>query len=188
MTADQDLNRLATAIQDLRIDFERFFSGAVTVPPEELRTDIQRQIRRLRNSSLQGAAEHFRLSSLEARFNSFNELYNRRLRDCEEGRARRSASTGEPARHDVRHGVVLDESVEGGAVQALYAGLQRRPGQGPQIDLDTFRSYLRRQVAALRQKTGCREVQFRLSEEDGKIKLKAKPLRADGPPAQKGVS
>jgi hypothetical protein len=33
-------------------------------------------------------------------------------------------------------------------------------------------------VAALREKTGCREVQFRLATEDGKVKLKARPVAA----------
>lgn len=175
--AEQELNRLAQAIKDLRIDFERFFNGAVQIPPEEKKADIQRQIRRLRQAKLQGAAETFRLSSLEARFNSLNELYNRRLRDHEEGRGHRPATAGaRSSRHDVERGVVLGETVDAGAVEALYIGLQRRPGEGPQFDLDSFRTYLQRQVSSLRKKTGCREVQFRLSEEDGKMKLKAKPL------------
>jgi hypothetical protein len=170
--AEQELNRLAKAIQDLRVDYERFFNGALQIPPEEQKTAIQRHIRRLRNANLQGAAETFRLGSLEARFNSLNELYTRRLRDHEEGRGRRSVAAGASSSgHDVGRGVVLDESVNSGAVQALYTGLQRRPGEGPQFDLDSFRSYLRRQVS--------REVQFRVLEEDGKMKLKAKPLRAE---------
>lgn len=177
--AEQELNRLAQAIKDLRIDFERFLNGAIQIPPEEKKADIQRQIRRLRQAKLQGAAETFRLGSLEARFNSLNELYNRRLRDHEEGRGHghRPATAGvRSSRHDVEQGVVLGESVDAGAVEALYTGLQRRPGEGPQFDLESFRTYLQRQVSSLRKKTGCREVQFRLSEEDGKMRLKAKPL------------
>jgi hypothetical protein len=33
-------------------------------------------------------------------------------------------------------------------------------------------------VSAIREKTGCSEVQFRLAAEDGKIKLKARPVAA----------
>lgn len=174
-----ELNRLAHSIQELRIEFERFLNGAILIPPEEKKAEIQRHIRRLRQANLQGAAETFRLGSLEARFNSLNELYNRRLRDHEEGRSRRSAVAGAPAsRHDVERGVVLGETVEDGAVEALYSGLQRRAGEGPQFDLESFRTYLRRQVSSLRKKTGCHEVQFRVSEENGKMKLKARPLRS----------
>lgn len=185
--AEQELDRLARAIHELRIEFERFFNGALQIPPEEKRKDIQRHIRRLRGANLQGAAETFRLGSLEARFNSLNELYNRRLRDHEEGRAHRPAAAGAPSGHDAGHGVVLDESVDPKAVEALYSGLQSRPGTSPQFDLDSFRTYLRRQVSSLREKTGCREVQFRVSEEDGKMRLKAKPLRAQDSKGSSGA-
>ena len=178
MHAELELNRLDRSIQELRVEIERFFNGATPIPPEELKADIQRHIRLLRNGNLQAAADHFRLGSLEARFNSLNELFNRRLRTQEQGRGRKSEATREPAaRHDPRQGVVLDESAEPAAVEALYTGLHQRPGEGPRFDLDSFRSYLQRQISTLRQKTGCREVQFRLSEEDGKLRLKAKPLR-----------
>lgn len=180
MHAEQELNRLATAIQNLRVELVRFYNGASHVPPEDLRTEVQRRIRELRNSNLQASADHFRLGSLEARFNSLNELFNRRLREREEGRGRRAASgSGSFPRQDPRQGVVLDDSADGSAVEALYAGLQQGRGGGPQFDLDSFRSYLQKQISTLRKKTGCREVQFRVSEEDGKMKLKAKPLRAE---------
>lgn len=186
MHAEEELNRLDRSIQDFRVEIERFFNGAIPTPPEDLKTQIQRQVRQLRNANLQAAADHFRLGSLEARFNSLNELFNRRLRSQElgQGTGRRPAAAagagGAASRHDVRRGVVLDDSVEAAAVEALYTGLHQRPGDGPRFDLDSFRTYLKRQISTLRDKTGCREVQFRLSEEDGKLKLKAKPLRTEG--------
>ena len=48
--------------------------------------------------------------------------------------------------------------------------------EGPRFDLASFGSYLQRQAAAIRAKTGCAEVQFRLAAEDGKLRLKARPL------------
>ena len=55
-----------------------------------------------------------------------------------------------------------------------------RPGDGPKFDLDSFEKYLARQIAALREKTGCDQVQFRLAEEEGKLKLKARPVPRTG--------
>lgn len=179
MSHEQDLNRLDRAIQELRIEHERFFNGAIQVPPEDLQTRIQREIRRLRNEQLQGAADQFRLNSLEARFNSFNERFNRRLREHEEGRGARAKETPGSRGPDPRQGVVIGEEADGAAVEALYTGLQQRSGKGPKFDLDSFERYLQRQASNIRQKTGCREVQFRLSEEGGKLKLKAKPVRPE---------
>lgn len=179
MSHERDLDRLDRAIKELRIEDERFFNRATQVPPDELRTRIRREIRRLRNEQLQGAAEQFRLNSLEARFNSFSERFNRRLRDQEEGRGGRARETSRDPGHDPRKGVMIGEDADGAAVEALYAGLQQRPGKGPKFDKDSFERYLQRQVKSIRQKTGCRQVQFRLSEEGGKLKLKAKPVRAE---------
>ena len=71
---------------------------------------------------------------------------------------------------------VLERSYKSDAVEALFAALVLRNGKTPTMDLDTFRNYLQRQVAQIRDKTGCEAVQFRVAAEEGKVKLKAKPV------------
>lgn len=176
----ETLDQLGLDIRKLQIDFERFFNGGLPFPPEELRTRLQTQIRNLRTLNL-SSVDSFRLGDLEARFNSYNELFNRRVRDREEGRhqaARPLVSTEKP-RYDPAAGIVFGANVDPAAVEALYQGLAGR-GEGPKFDLDSFQTYLARQAAALREKTGCSEVQFRLADEDGKLKLKARPVPAKG--------
>jgi hypothetical protein len=174
----ETLDQLATDIRRLQIDFERFFNGGLPVPPEELRIRLQTQIRNLRTLTL-SSVDSFRLGDLEARFNSYNELFNRRIRDREEGRHHtlRPVPAAEKPRYDPAAGIVFGASVDPAAVEALYQGLASR-GEGPKFDLDSFQTYLARQAAALREKTGCNEVQFRLADEDGKLKLKARPVPA----------
>jgi len=177
----ETLDQLGVDIRKLQIDFERFFNGGLHLPPEELRTRIQNQIRALRNLTITTSVDNFRLGDLEARFNSYNELFNRRIRDREEGRhaAARPAMVERP-RYDPEAGIVFGATVDPAAVEALYQGLAGR-GEGPKFDLDSFQTYLARQAAALREKTGCNEVQFRLANEDGKLKLKARPVPAKSP-------
>ena len=74
-------------------------------------------------------------------------------------------------------GVVLGGQADAVAVKALYRGLYKHHGQKPNMDLDRFHSYIDRQAEAIRAKTGCREIQFRIAVQDGKMKLKAKPIR-----------
>ena len=62
------------------------------------------------------------------------------------------------------------------SIEALFDGLYRQAKRPPTADLETFHAYIAQQLAAIRQKTGCTEVQFRIATEDGKLKLKAKPL------------
>jgi hypothetical protein len=175
------LDQLGRDIQQLRVDFERFFNGALPFPPDELRGRVQAQIRQLRGmSNLATAVDGFRLGDMEARFNSYNELFNRRVRDAEEGRhpAARLAPPPAPRCYDPERGIVFGDRIDPQAAEALYQGLAASPGDAPRFDLDSFQTYLARQVTAIREKTGCTEVQFRLAAEDGKIKLKARPVAA----------
>ena len=171
------LDQLQRDIRQLQVDFERFFNGGLPLPPEELRNRIQAQLRNLRNTSITAAVDNFRLNDLEARYNSYNEMFNRRLRDVEEGRGpHRVVAFVEKQRFDPRGGIVFGSEINSEAAEALYHGLVAGPGDGPKFDLDSFQTYLRRQTEAIRQKTGCDEVQFRVAEEDGKLKLKARPV------------
>ncbi len=177
----QLFDQLAQEIRQLQVEFERFFNGALALPPEELRGRIQARLRGLRNTTFRAAADNFRLADLESRFNSYNELFNRRLRDAEEGRrgGHRPAPL-EAARLDVERGVVVGETPAPEVVEALYVGLAAGPQDGPRFDLASFETYLARQAAAIRSKTGCTQVQFRITDDDGKKKLKARPIGSPG--------
>ncbi len=122
------------------------------------------------------AAEQFRLTQLEARFNSYAELNHRRLREKEEGRAPRAAATAPRAAHDATSGIVITDRLESDAVGALYDALAREQRGAPAMALEAFRGYLARQIENIRLKTGAEAVQFRLAAEEGKIKLKARPV------------
>lgn len=172
------LDQLGRNIQQLRIEFERFFNGGLTVPPEELRNRIAMQLRQFRSINLTAAVDSFRLSDFEARFNTYNELFNRRLREREEGRqpGRVTTEIELPPRYDVAAGILVADSIEPAAAEALYVGLSKGGGEAPRFDLGSFQTYIERQAAAIRERTGCSQVQFRLADEDGKLKLKARPI------------
>ncbi|HLX10176.1 MAG TPA: MXAN_5187 C-terminal domain-containing protein [Thermoanaerobaculia bacterium] len=205
-TVSEAIDRLAADIRQLRVDFERFFSGALHLPPDELRRRVQLQLRQLRNVNAMSAVERFRLGDLEARHNSYDELYSRRLRDREESRQRSGHAPPPPSaaapatRYDPGTGIVIGESPDPRAIAALYEGLGAAAatgapaaagtaeapgggGAGPRFDLASFGSYLQRQAAAIRDRTGCDEVQFRLATEDGTVKLKARPVARARPAA-----
>ncbi|MEM9554926.1 MAG: MXAN_5187 C-terminal domain-containing protein [Acidobacteriota bacterium] len=170
------LDALAREVEQFRIDAARFLAGDLHLPPEELRERIAASFRRLRGEQKLSVAENFRVNSLEARFNSQLDLYKRRLREREEGGARRVVA--EPAAPDPHEGVVYGRRGDPNAVEVLYKGLYLRNGAGnPSMDLERFRSYLQRQTDAIRSKTGCEDIHFRVSVEDGKTKLKARPVK-----------
>ncbi len=169
---ERDIDRLAASVRRFRIDSQRFFGGELKLPPDELREKITSDFRRLRGASLKGAVANYRLGTLEAKFQSHLDLFGRRLRGREESDRRLSAEVKKPA-PDPREGVVIGPGADSSAVEALYQGLYR---SNPKMDPERFRTYIHRQAEAIRAKTGCREIRFRIAVQDGKMKLKARPI------------
>ena len=191
MTHEQQMNRLEREIRAMRIDFERFFNGAREVELREVerrRQRIGQELKALRSSNLKSVELGFRLSALEGRFHSHGELVGRRVRQLEEGApltARRLAEelVGEArrpaersARRAAERGLEIAGAVSPEAAETLYRGLHQQAGGRPRFDPESFRIYLERQLETIRAQTGCDRVVFRIAEEDGKMKLKARPV------------
>ena len=86
ISIERELNDLERGITSLRIEYERFFGGELKRPPVQTRRALEETLRRLGNSDVEKAAERFRLQSLQSRYNSFVELWEKRLQAREEGR------------------------------------------------------------------------------------------------------
>jgi hypothetical protein len=83
---DKELNDLDRGITALRIEYERFFGGELRRPPVPGRRTLEETLRRLGNAEMEKAAERFRLQTLQSRYNSFTELWDKRMQAREEGR------------------------------------------------------------------------------------------------------
>jgi hypothetical protein len=174
---NKEFDRLQREIEKYRVDSARFFGGDLKIPPEDHKEQIASDLRRLRAlASRGGAAGSFRLNSLEARFNSQVDLFNRRMREQEMG-GRRVVAVEKPP-DPMKDGVVIGKSAANNAVETLYKGLYLQKGQSsPAMDLERFRSYIHKQASTIQSKTGASDVQFRIAVEDGKMKLKARPIK-----------
>ena len=63
------------------------------------------------------------------------------------------------------------------AIQALHRELYKDDTPSAQDNFRRFHTYLLGQMSAIRERSGCDEVSFRVAQEDGALKLKAKPVR-----------
>ena len=175
--ANEVLDRVEEWIRRLKIDFDRFFIGALPTPPETIRYKAFAEVRRLRTEHHKSAAVRFRLNSLEAKLNSLNELFNRRLREMEMGLRKRQRATEEQAPPDLDPyaGIVVRTEPDQRGVEALYSELYGQEGRKAKTDLESFRGFLLSQAESIRTKTGCKDVVFRVTSRKGKLHLKAKP-------------
>ena len=105
------IDRLTRHLRELQVEYEKFFNGALDIPPAEDHARLSKAIRKLRNTKQMNAVERFRFVQLEARFNTYSELFNRRLRHREEvGRTVRTQkdAADRPA-WDPREGVLVED-------------------------------------------------------------------------------
>lgn len=85
ISIERELVFLERNITALRVEYERFFGGELKRPPVQSRRTIEDVLRRTGNAEVEKAAERFRLQSLQSRYNSFVEIWDKRMRAKEEG-------------------------------------------------------------------------------------------------------
>lgn len=177
MTFDSQFASIEQDLRLLRIEFDRFMAGAIRLPPEELRFQIEKRIRKLRQARMRTSVERFRLGTLEASFNTLSELHGRRLREIESGKTVRPKSVADGPQLDAARGFQVGERPDPRAIEALYDKLYGSHGRDRKTDFTSFEKHVSRQVATLRKKTGCAKIHLRVAREGKTLKLKAKPVR-----------
>jgi len=190
----EDLDRLDVALRQLQVKWDLFFNGAEKKPPSDLQTQVEALVRRYANVEIRNNGERFRYQGLSARFSTFNELWQKRLRAREEGKvfgqhglraepapppvappppAARTAAAAEEIR-------VSDPARDGAAVRALYDRFveeRRRAGEGQAPAFESFRDLIGKQTERIRAEKGALAVDFRLETKNGKVSLKARIVK-----------
>lgn len=201
----EDLEFLEKSIRQLQIEWEKFFSGLEKKPPVDLRTRVERVIREYSGGEIRNNTERFRYTTLTSRYATFNELWNKKLRAMEEGRpvglhGRAAAAALEAmsqhavqtmAQHALAH--PLPVTLKGGAevrvaspekdtaaMQALYGQFieaRKQVGETGAVKFESFQKLISQQAGRILSDKGAKAVDFRLETKDGKVSLKAKPVR-----------
>ena len=71
------LDRLENDLNDLKVRFEQYFTGAMPLPPDKQHADLKRFLRQLRKAPFKNSALGYRLRTLEQRYNTFNTYWQR---------------------------------------------------------------------------------------------------------------
>jgi hypothetical protein len=195
---DQEMSQLETEIKRLEAEYNMFFTGRLPRLPWETRARVDGMVKRIDRMTLRNTAEKFRFGTLQARYQSFCDLWEKHLKAKEEGRpipGRRPATppppaakppssrrTGDDAHAPTANRVVhvaafRDPVQEADRMKELYERLaEARSASGEaQVPYQRFVEVVRAQVAKLG--GGEAEVAFRVAVKDGKVTLTAKALK-----------
>jgi len=193
----EDLDRIETAIRQLQVKWDLFFSGAEKKPPVDLQTQVEQLVRRYANQEIRNNGERFRYQGLTARFTTFSELWQKRLRAREEGKVfgmhglraeklppppppPREVPHERPAAAQPSEFRVADARRDTESIRALYdrfVEARARAGEGGAPAFDSFRQLIAKQADRIRAEKGAQAVDFRLETKDGKVSLKARVVK-----------
>ena len=198
MGIPEDLDKIEQAICSLRIEWEKFFGGVERKPPIDLKARVEALIRSHVDSEIRNNTERFRYHSLTARYNTFAELWGKRLRALEEGRpvglhgraaaalpppaAPAPAPTPREARREVAEAGVRihDPARDADALRGLYERFleeRKRAGEAAAVRFENFQKLITQQTERILKEKGGQAVDFRLETRDGKVSLKAKAVK-----------
>jgi hypothetical protein len=187
---DEDLQVLDAKMKSLRLDYEQYFLGSRPRAPSQLRGEVQKMVAFYANQPIQNTALRFKFNNLRARFFSFRRHWDETLRKIEDGsyerhvfkadlHARERSQRGKGEAAAAKAGAA-PEKPEGAPDELFssYVAAREECGQGAKgLTPESFERMLKTQEAAIREKTGCKAVRFRVVVEAGKTKLKASPVR-----------
>ena len=175
----RDLLVLVAGLKQLEAEYNMFFSGRMPRPPWETRNRIAALIKKWDRGYIQSAADRFQFDTLQRRFQTFVDLWDRGLRSREEGRAGPFAQPPpkqvrkEPKGPDAKvvHVTAFQDPMrEMDKLHSLYDSLMdaRREAGDDVVPFHRFAALVKDQVAKV-QSTGVPEVAFRVAVIDGKV-------------------
>jgi len=189
---EQEFQALSVELRKLETEYNMYFAGRLPRPPWETRTRVDQGFKRMDRRQMDSASMRFRVQTLQSRYSSFVDLWDRALRAREEGRPSplfRSRDTvrtstpppapapveAAPAVEHPRAVTFIDPKQESDNLQTLYDALMdaRRQAGESNVPFHKFADLVKEQTQRLKKK-GLEEVTFSITTTDGRVNLTAK--------------
>lgn len=180
MTVEEELTKLDDNIRRLKIEYEAYFNGGAPRAPHDTVFRVESTIKKYSDASKMNFGQRFRFNQLVQKYAVHNDLWRKKLKEKEEGRGRfgtRRREVAEPVSDGVVRVVCSDPSSEKEKIdQLLKAVVEAKRTVGEAVDnIDplAFARFVGDKTKQIRDSLGCEKVQFSVSVEEGKVKLKA---------------
>ncbi|MBZ5587280.1 MAG: hypothetical protein LAO05_01830 [Acidobacteriia bacterium] len=163
-------------LEELARKWERFFAGdrQVPLPPERERAALARRLQEFSRNEGRSASEKFRMEQLLHRFSTYNQLWQRLLRDREEARV--SAGGARRALNELATPPVPEGGEDYQAVFSSYLDALKKLGRGVPVEFDGFRHALEQQRRQLESR-GAMVEGFEVVEDGGSVRVRARVRR-----------
>ncbi len=185
---DRELARLEADLKRLEAEYNMFFAGRLPRPPWETRSRVEATVKQIDRSPMVNYGDRFRFLTLQTRFATFVDLWDRGLRAREEGRAGPFAHGAPPPRAATQEkrspdrilhvAAFSDPLKEMDKLHELYESVSeaRREVGADNVPFHRFAELVKTQVLKMKE-SGGNEVAFRVAVKDGKVNFTARALR-----------
>src|SRR5438034_2837246 len=184
---ERGLQQLEVELKRLEAEYNMYFSGRLPKPPWETRSRVEALVKQYDRAYIQNYGDRFRFMTLQSRYATFIDLWDRGLRAREEGRPgpfaqkRPTPKQPEPKKPEDRILYVAafrDPLREMDKLHDLYESLAeaRREVGEDNVLFHKFAELVKGQVKKLKS-SGTPEVAFRVAVKDGKVNFTARALK-----------
>jgi len=195
---DRQVQELQEMIRRVKRQYELWFYGTETKPPYEMRNELDKHVRLLRNKLPKRTADQFKFATALSYYQTMAELWDKTqrkleegglapwtsrshaspLKDLEEANERRAEEAREAARKAKSAYVarVTGDADDGEfrKVYNSYVAAQKKLGNAGATDYDKFKATLAKQTQSLISSGKANAVAYRVEIQDGKVSIKAK--------------
>ena len=182
----EDLDELEEAMTGLQVLYEKYFLGIDRRPPDAQRRQVSEKMRLLKTTMVKNTALKFRIQTMFAKLISFERMWDRTLREIEEGTykrdvfkaklrdARRVAAEQKPAQPPPSSPQLSDQMIR--KLYDTYVIARQRTSESTSgLTYDAIARRIRAQVPELMARHKARNIEFKVVIKGGKAVLKAIP-------------
>ena len=174
-------------LTNLQVLYEKYFLGIDRRPPDTERKSVSKRLREMRTTTIKNTGLKFRINTLFAKLISYERMWDRTLREIEDGTYKRDVFKAKYriAQRDAKHKgapeiappqklELSDEKLR--RLYDTYLVARQRTGEPTDgISFDAIASKIRAQVPLLMEKHKAKSVEFKVVIKGGRAVLKAVP-------------
>ncbi len=188
----RDMKDFETLLKQLNAEFNQHLLGTLQAPPNFHIAQARKLVRKYAADRTLKGMQRFMYFNLVAKFNTMLEFYYRRLRDKELGRQTSFSLTGSatdikksdvphlPAQPEDKGHTIIDAGKQQIAVRKMYdtwVKFSKSLNSPLTMDYDKFQQIINRKTEQLIDQKRCKAINYKLTVENGQIKIQAKPVK-----------
>ena len=171
------LKLLESKLKSLKIEWDFFFTGQRRTPPLKESESLDKEMKNFKNLSITDNALRFKFNSIFSNYTSYKELWAKKLKQIEEGKIRVAKEKMLIDKNKPKSIIVSKQSNINEQIENIFLAYSSLSENKKTPSFIEFEKKLRQQLLELFRKTNCSMLKVSVALEEGKTKIKIKPVK-----------